>query len=118
MDNYERVTVRCKKSNIDGAGDGLFAAKDLPNGMIISYYNGLKIQAEEDYRPDNYNYQIYVDWTNTDGSAYVDIPNICIEYENYRASLAHKANHSFTPNCKFIAVGKQASFYFFFCLSK
>ena len=41
MDNYERVTVRCKKSNIDGAGDGLFAAKDLPNGMIISYYRFL-----------------------------------------------------------------------------
>ena len=87
MDNYERVTVRCKKSNIDGAGDGLFAAKDLPNGMIISYYNGLKIQAEEDYRPDNYNYQIYVDWTNTDGSAYVDIPNICIELDRSKYFL-------------------------------
>ena len=27
----------------------------------------------------------------------------CIDLDNYRASLAHKANHSFSPNCKFVA---------------
>ena len=97
--------VHCKKSKIEGAGDGLFASRDIPSGIIVSYYNGLRIESDQNYSPDNSNYQIYVDWENTDGSAYVDIPIQCIDYENYRASLAHKANHSFTPNCKFIAVG-------------
>ena len=104
-DNYETAMVHCKKSKIEGAGDGLFASRDIPGGIIVSYYNGLRIEADQTYSPDNSNYQIYVDWANTDGSAYVDIPMQCIDYENYRASLAHKANHSFTPNCKFIAVG-------------
>jgi len=104
MDNYEKVTVHCKKSEIDGAGDGLFASVDIPSGLIVSYYNGLNIQSGEQYTPDNCNYQIYVDWANTDGSPYVDIPMQCIDYDHYRASLAHKANHSFNPNCKFIAV--------------
>ena len=62
MDNYEKVTVHCKKSEIDGAGDGLFASVDIPSGLIVSYYNGLNIQSGEQYTPDNCNYQIYVDW--------------------------------------------------------
>ena len=45
-----------------------------------------------------------VDWSNTEGSPYVDIPMECIDLDNYRASLAHKANHSFSPNCKFVSV--------------
>ena len=50
---------------------------------------------------------------NTDGSPYVDIPMQCIDYDHYRASLAHKANHSFNPNCKFIAVGMQVFWKFY-----
>ena len=103
-DNYESVTVYSKKSNLEGAGDGLFAYRDLPPDTIVSYYNGLHIEPWEDYSPSSYNYQIYVDWKNTEGSAYVDIPMECIDLSGYSASLAHKANHSFSPNCKFISV--------------
>ncbi len=104
-DPYERVTVLAKKSDVEGAGDGLFAKRDLPSDTIISYYNGLRIEAGEDYASSSYNYQIYIDWSKTEeGSAFVDIPMECIDLEAYRASLAHKANHSFNPNCKFISV--------------
>ena len=103
-DAYEQVTVLCKESKIEGAGDGLFAKRDLPAETVIAYYNGLHINPEDDYSPSSYNYQIYVDWTNTEGSPYVDIPSECVDFSNYSASLAHKANHSFTPNCRFVSV--------------
>ena len=32
-------------------------------------------------------------------SDYMDIPPHYVSLENYRATLAHKINHSFTPNC-------------------
>ena len=32
-------------------------------------------------------------------SDYMDIPPHYVNVENYRATLAHKINHSFTPNC-------------------
>ena len=104
QDMYERVTVYSVKSKVEGAGDGLFAARDLPANTIISYYNGLLIEADENYSSSNHNYQIYVDWSNTETSPYIDIPNECIDLSSYRASLAHKANHSFKPNCKFVSV--------------
>ncbi len=43
-DPYETTTVFCRTSDIEGAGDGLFAAKDLPTNLIISYYNGFHIE--------------------------------------------------------------------------
>ena len=30
----------------------------------------------------------------------MDIPPECVSLNNYRASLGHKLNHSFQPNCK------------------
>ena len=30
----------------------------------------------------------------------LDIPPECVSLNNYRASLGHKINHSFRPNCK------------------
>ena len=103
-DNYERVTVFSKKSDVHWAGDGLFVRRDLPKDTIVAYYNGLHIEPKENYSSPSCDYQIYVDWANTEGSPYVDIPMECIDLDNYRASLAHKANHSFSPNCKFVAV--------------
>ena len=47
-------------------------------------------------------YQIYVDWVNTDDSPFIDIPMACVDIQDYFASLAHKANHSFDPNCRYI----------------
>jgi hypothetical protein len=57
-DTFETSTVACRSSEIDGAGDGLFAAKDLPTNMIISYYNGLHIEAGETYNTTSFSYQV------------------------------------------------------------
>ena len=104
-DAYEQVTVKCQESSVDMAGDGLFARKDLPANVVVAYYNGLRILPDEHYGLSaNCNYQIYVDWLNTNNSPYIDIPNSCIEKSAYCASLAHKANHSFNPNCQYVPV--------------
>jgi len=57
-DCYENSTVVCQESKIIGAGDGLFAKKDLPANLIISYYNGLIIKHGETYTAQNCNYQV------------------------------------------------------------
>lgn len=103
-DPYECETVECLSSAVEGAGDGLFARTNLPQGTLVAYYNGLVIGLEEPYANSNLNYQIYVDWANTDSSSFVDIPLACIDKNMYCASFAHKANHSFKPNCTYAAV--------------
>jgi len=103
-DPYESVTVVCAPSRINGAGDGLFAAKDLPAGRVIAYYNGVRVEPGQKYSANNCDYQIYVDWGDTDRSAFVDVPQKCADAGVYHASLAHKANHSFQPNCRFVPV--------------
>jgi len=57
-DHYEDSNVTCGSSKIDGAGDGLFARKDLPENRIVSYYNGLYINHGETYSSSNCNYQV------------------------------------------------------------
>ena len=102
-DPYERVTVSCRPSELPtGAGDGLFALRDIPAKTVISYYNGIRLLPGECYTTTSCNYQIYVDWSNTDESPYIDIPKECVDASSYCASLAHKANHGFKPNCRYV----------------
>lgn len=102
-DPYERVTVSCRPSELpSGAGDGLFALRDIPEKTVISYYNGIRVLPGESYTTTSNNYQIYVDWMNTDESPHIDIPRECVDDESYCASLAHKANHGFKPNCRYV----------------
>ena len=67
---------------------------------MVAYYNGLRIEHGEHYTTSSTdsNYEIYVDWNYTERSAWIDIPAGCVDVEDYRASLAHKANHSLDPN--------------------
>ena len=89
----------CLPSRISGAGDGLFARRDLPAGAVVAYYNGLRIEHGERYSTNSdSNYEIYVDWNYTERSAWIDIPAECVDVEDYRASLAHKSNHGFDHN--------------------
>ena len=39
-------------------------------------------------------------WLQEHDREYLDIPEEVISLNNYRASLGHKINHSFQPNCK------------------
>ena len=42
---YSRVQVRT--SGEAGGGEGLFAVRDLETGDVVSFYNGVRIRAEE-----------------------------------------------------------------------
>ena len=42
-DPYELDLVYVKQSEIPESGEGLFAKVDLPSGMVVSFYNGIKV---------------------------------------------------------------------------
>lgn len=86
------------QSLISGAGEGLFAKTEAKANTVMSFYNGVRItHSEVDSR----------DWSrngNTislDDDTVIDVPEPFNRTENYCATLGHKANHSFTPNCKY-----------------
>ena len=47
QDPYQATCVYVSKSNIRGAGDGLFAKRDLPAGRAVCYYAGLRMSSDE-----------------------------------------------------------------------
>ena len=102
-DPYERLWVEVAKSTVQGGGDGLFARRDIPPDTVVSFYHGLvyKPGEEVEVEVEQYDYMIFLDWNNTDHSHSLDVPAQYWSHHNYRASLAHKANHSFQPNCGF-----------------
>ncbi len=56
-------TVECRSSAVSGAGEGLFAARDLPAGTIAAFYNGVRLPyvlggPKEDWATSGY--KIYV----------------------------------------------------------
>lgn len=99
-DIYEKKYVEVRDSRLEGAGDGLFAKKALAQGATVAFYNGIRVGPNDTPPFQSRDYEIYVDW-NKPGvkSDYMDLPQEFISTENYRASLGHKINHSFAPNC-------------------
>jgi len=94
-DPYEEQLVEVKDSLIVDAGQGLFAKKDVEQGTVISFYNGVRVDHDEDdTSPSDYN--IAFDTTHD-----IDVPDDMARTETYKATLAHKACHSFDPNCDF-----------------
>lgn len=102
-DPYEQKYVYAERSKMsDHAGDGLFAKRDVPANTTIAFYNGIRVRPEEPYPFENTGYQIYVDWNKPSEvtSDYMDIPPDYVSITRYRATLGHKINHSFDPNCR------------------
>ena len=48
-DRYEESMVYLDRSTIPGAGEGLFARKDVSLHTIVAFFNGLKIPTDVDY---------------------------------------------------------------------
>uniref|UniRef100_G3Q7G2 Histone-lysine N-methyltransferase SETD7 n=1 Tax=Gasterosteus aculeatus aculeatus TaxID=481459 RepID=G3Q7G2_GASAC len=97
-DPYENQRVFVSDSLIKGAGEGLFAKTNADTDTVMAFYNGVRItHSEVDSR----------DWTlngNTislDKDTVIDVPQPFVNTKRYCASLGHKANHSFIPNCKY-----------------
>jgi len=90
-DPYESVQVEVLQSGLAQGGEGLFLRRDVRGGQVLAFYGGIKI-ARTAYASD---YKMQLD-EHTD----IDIPGDYLGVHQYCATLAHKANHSFTPNCE------------------
>ncbi|KAG7517280.1 histone-lysine N-methyltransferase SETD7 isoform X1 [Solea senegalensis] len=97
-DPYESDRVFVADSTIKGAGQGLFAKMDADADTVVSFYNGVRITHSE---VDSRDWSLNGNTISVDEDTVIDVPPPFDQMDRYCASLAHKANHSFSPNCKF-----------------
>jgi len=118
MDPFERKSVYVSESRLPDSDEGLFAKRDFLKGDLVSYYNGLR-RVEDDFLfPNLTKSQFWIEqayfvnlgefcpssW-NMDPFGGIDIPTQYRDLKDYRATLAHKANHQFRgANVDFEAV--------------
>lgn len=95
-DYYEQAKVLVKQSNIQRAGEGLFARTDLEEGEVVSFYNGIRLTHKE---VDGREWSLNGNTISLDDDCVLDVPSQWSTLESYKATLGHKANHSFNPNC-------------------
>ncbi len=83
QDPHEQRTVYVAPSLIPGAGEGLFAANDVPEGYTMAFYNGIRVRPGETPPFRSKVYEIYVDWCHTRVSSSSDLrhfPASCYLY--------------------------------------
>lgn len=97
-DIYEQSKVIVKPSNICAAGEGLFAKADLEEGEIVSFYNGIRLTHKE---VDGREWSLNGNTISLNDDCVLDVPSQWSTLKDYAASLGHKANHSFNPNCTY-----------------
>ncbi|KAL7395165.1 hypothetical protein ABVT39_011231 [Epinephelus coioides] len=97
-DPYESQRVFVADSMIKGAGQGLFAKTDAEADTVMAFYNGVRITHSE---VDSRDWALNGNTISLDEDTVIDVPQPFDQTERYCASLGHKANHSFTPNCKY-----------------
>lgn len=90
--------VCIKPSLIPGANEGLFSKVDVGPGVVMSFYSGIRLSpAEVDKRDWSKNCNTMV----LDDETILDVPEPYCSSQFYCATLGHKVNHSFNPNCEF-----------------
>jgi len=114
QDPFEKESVQVRKSNIEGAQDGLFAVRSILSGEVLSFYSGYIINCdsslraldrrdlsdEEEHVRNMYN--MALDLEEGDNLC-IDIPpELGNDVNRYNATLGHKVNHSFQPNSEFV----------------
>ena len=101
-DPYETSVVRVRRCEDATKGEGLFLIRDVDEGDVLAFYNGVPLTSQEcskpalDWRDDAYKIMDQTEKENV-----LDIPEQYRQLSHYCASVAHKANHSFDPNAKF-----------------
>ena len=108
-DPYECKYIRVLTSGMEAGGQGVFTQVKLPPNTLAAVFNGYKVPlggghdpaegldtAEERYERLAYNIHM-----PEDEHFFLDFPPNKADLTIYRASLGHKVNHSFLPNCKF-----------------
>lgn len=108
-DPYESRVVRAATSLVEGGGDGLYTTRTVPPYTVVAFYNGVRIPPEVSNPHGTTGYCIFVDWGKSlpfpfpwvkEGEQ-IDVPPMYQGMDDYTATLAHKVNHSFNPNCEF-----------------
>ena len=95
-DQYEERTVRVAASTVAGAGEGLFAIRDLSAGDLVCLFSGSKIYKDNNKTSLKYGDQEWSDFRLTlDKSVDLDIGPEYQSCQQYRATLGHKACHHF-----------------------
>ena len=80
------------------AGEGVFLKINVEAETVIAFYNGKRVTDTDTEDWEECSYRIFL---NDDKDEVLDIPENMIDTSNYSATLAHKINHSFRPNCRF-----------------
>jgi len=101
-DPYENTMVQVKHSKVEGAHDGLHVQNHVEPNTILAFYNGQKLTSEEMRDAPSWDDNAYRIFDPTRKNGTIDIPKNFINYDNYKASLAHKTNHSFLPNAELV----------------
>ena len=108
-DPYETKLVEVRDSGEEEGGQGLFAARDIEAKTVVAFYNGVRVpgaEVNEELDWDDCSYRIFVNVDHDqdddqDGLERMDIPEKFRSIKNYCATVGHKCNHSFRPNCFF-----------------
>ncbi|XP_060003647.1 histone-lysine N-methyltransferase SETD7 isoform X2 [Lagenorhynchus albirostris] len=95
-DPYESERVYVAESLISSAGEGLFSKVAVGPNTVMSFYNGVRITHQE---VDSRDWTLNGNTLSLDEETVIDVPEPYNRVSKYCASLGHKANHSFTPNC-------------------
>ena len=83
-------------------GDGLYVREDVEEGAVLAFYNGVRLDKGEAEEPsENWEDDAYKILDQTEEENVLDIPEKFRSIDTYCASLAHKTNHSFSPNARF-----------------
>jgi histone-lysine N-methyltransferase SETD7 len=92
-DRLEHDRVEVKLSNTPDSGEGLFAKVDFHEGDLVSVLNGVRLSPsiEDEWSDYKVNFSTELD---------LDVPEDMRRLDQYCATLAHKANHSFLPNTR------------------
>ena len=101
QDPYERDRVECRRSAVKNAGEGVFAITDIPQDTFVCFYHGIYLEEGQNSPQENCEYQIFLDWDAAPASPSLDILPNAWSYKDYKASLGHKVNHSWQPNCQY-----------------
>ena len=81
-----------------GFGEGLFLKRHIEKQTVVAFYNGVRLDGmePEDVSWDERSYRIFLS-----NETRMDIPEDMRDTRQYKATLAHKIQHSFDPNCEF-----------------
>ena len=102
-DPYEESLVEVRQSLMVGAGEGIFLRQEVEADTVVAFYNGIRPTdtVTEDWEACAYRIFMRKDDAEDDEEQEVlDIPRHLQDVSQYQATLAHKVNHSFRPNCR------------------